>query len=438
MAQKICIVGLGYVGLTLAVAMAEVGYEVVGVERVASIREKVAAGMAHFTEVGLDASLTRHVASRRLTVAEKISRDAGVSTYIITVGTPLTLTGSIDLAALEVVLEAIAAVLQAGDMVILRSTVKMGTTRSLAKSVLDGAGVDYDLAFCPERTLEGRALAELKSLPQIVGGLTARSAARATALFRALSPNIIEVETLEAAEMVKLLNNTYRDLAFAFANEVAEICDAMSLSAADVIRAACQDYPRSNIPLPGPVGGPCLAKDTHILAESLRAFNYVPRLSIEGRRLNEELPRSSMARVFRRMGELGIGDLAKRKVVMLGLAFKGRPETNDLRGTMAKPILAAMRELWPGAVYAAYDPLVEESEFAQFRVARCSSLTDAFDDAALVVIQNNNPLFATMPVAELAARMQNPGMIYDYWNLFENGKLGMPAGRTYCALGAMG
>jgi UDP-N-acetyl-D-mannosaminuronic acid dehydrogenase len=123
---------------------------------------------------------------------------------------------------------------------------------------------------------------------------------------------------------------------------------------------------------------------------------------------------------------------------MLGLAFKGRPETDDLRGTMAKPILEAMRELWPAAVYAAYDPLVEEREFAQFGVARCLSLPDAFDDAALVVIQNNHPVFAAMPIAEFADRMRSPGVIYDYWNLFENRKLDMPSGRTYCALGAMG
>jgi UDP-N-acetyl-D-mannosaminuronic acid dehydrogenase len=436
--EKICIVGLGYVGLTLAVAMAEAGCEVVGVEREARIREKVAAGSAHFTEIGLDAPLARHVAAGRLAVTDKVAPDPDVSTYIITVGTPLTLTGSIDLAALEVVLEAIALVLKAGDMVILRSTVRMGTTRNLAKSTLDGAGVDYDLAFCPERTLEGRALAELTSLPQIVGGLTDRSTTRAATLFKALAPNIVEVATLEAAEMVKLLNNTYRDLEFAFANEVAEICDAMGLSAADIIGAACRDYPRSKIPFPGPVGGPCLAKDTHILAESLRAFNYVPRLSIEGRRLNEELPRSSMARVFRKVAELGIGDLARRKIVMLGLAFKGRPETNDLRGTMAKPILEAMRELWPGAVYQAFDPLVEENEFHKFGVGYCSSLAEAFAEASLIVVQNNHPVFAAMPVTELAGRMRSPGMIYDYWNLFAKGKLDMPPGRTYCALGAMG
>lgn len=437
MSETVCIVGLGYVGLTLAVAMAEAGYTIAGVERDAGIRAKVASGRAHFSEIGLDDALSRHVAAGALTVHESVPREARIGTYIITVGTPLTPAGSIDLAAIEAVLAAIALVLKSGDMVILRSTVKIGTTRNLAKSVLDTAGVDYDLAFCPERTLEGRALTELRSLPQIVGGLSERATERAAALFRVLSPNIVRVATLEASEMVKLLNNTYRDLAFAFANEVAEICEAMGLSAADVIRAACQDYPRSNIPLPGPVGGPCLGKDTHILAESMRAFNYVPRLSIEGRRLNEELPRSSMARLFRKMTELGIGDLGKGKIVLLGLSFKGRPQTNDLRGTMAKPILEAMRELWPGATYVAHDPLVEASEFANFNVGFSPSLSEAFDGATLVVVQNNNPAFAAMPVTDLAATMQNPGLIYDYWNLFDRPTLKMPEGRAYMALGAM-
>src|SRR5205807_1526903 len=119
----------------------------------------------------------------------------------------------------------------------------------------------FGLAFCPERTIEGKAIPEMRSLPQIVGGLDDESADRAEALFRLITPKIVRVSSLETAEMIKLINNTYRDLTFAFANEVALIAERMGLSAAEMIRAANVDYPRSNIAQPGFVGGPCLEKD---------------------------------------------------------------------------------------------------------------------------------------------------------------------------------
>lgn len=433
---EICIIGLGYVGLTLAVAMANAGYRVHGVEKAAFIRECVEAGRAHFSEAGLDEPLGRHVAEGRLTVSERVT-PTNASVYIITVGTPLTKDGAVNLASLEDVLDGVAGMLRDGDLVILRSTVKAGTSRGIAKRALDATGRDYDLAFCPERTLEGKALAELTSLPQIVGGLTERATEKAAAVFLRFAPKIIRVGSLEAAEMVKLVNNTQRDLMFAFANEVAEMCDATGVSAIEVIRAACEDYPRSSIALPGPVGGPCLEKDPHILAEGLREVNYVPRISLAGRQLNEELPRASITRIGRTLASLGVTNLTNARIVILGLAFKGNPETNDLRGTMAAHILEAARARWPHARYAAYDPIVPHEEFAQFDVEVAPTLEDAFDDASLVLIQNNHRAFAAMPIEALVARMAAPGIVYDYWNLFAARHLKLPAGRHYAGLGTL-
>lgn len=433
--ETMCIIGLGYVGLTLAVAMANAGYRVHGVEISERIRESISSGKAHFSEIGLDEQLRRHVIGGRVTCSAKVPPQGTASIYIIAVGTPLSKDGDVSLQSLEEVLADVAAVIDDGDVVVLRSTVKIGTSRKIAKHMLDASGRDYDLAFCPERTLEGLALKEITSLPQIVGGLTPRAVERAADIFQKIASKVIRVDSLETAEMIKLVNNTERDVMFAFANEIAEMCDAWGVSATQVISSASEDYPRSRLTLPGPVGGPCLEKDAHILAESMRETGYMPRISLAGRRLNEELPRSSMVRISELLATIGLTDLGNSRIVILGLAFKGTPQTSDLRGTMAMHILEAARSRWPRALYAAFDPIVPHAEFAQFGVDVATTLEEAFESATLILIQNNHRTFSEMPIERLAARMTIPGLIYDYWNLFDSASVSLPLGRYYAGLG---
>ena len=144
----------------------------------------------------------------------------------------------------------------------MRSTVKIGTTRNLVHPVLEASGKRFDLAFCPERTVEGQALEELRWLPQIVGGETLDVTVRAGQLFQFLTPTVVRVSSVETAEMVKLVDNSQRDVHFAYSNEVARVCDVIGISAAEVIQAGKRGYPRTNLPMPGPVGGPCLEKDS--------------------------------------------------------------------------------------------------------------------------------------------------------------------------------
>lgn len=436
--ESVCVIGLGYVGLTLGVAMADAGYRIYGVEKDDVIREYIGRGRAHFSEPALEEHLDVHVESGQFKCSETLPAGGFATVYVVTVGTPLDSDGRVNLSDLVVVLSEVSAQLRKGDCVVLRSTVKTGTTRNVAKPILDRAGVDYDLAFCPERTVEGKALQELSSLPQVVGALDGRAAARAEAIFRSLAPKIIKVDSLEEAEMVKLVNNTQRDLMFAFANEIGQMCDSMRVSATTVIQAACEDYPRSKIPLPGPVGGPCLEKDPHILAEGLREVGYTPQVSLSARKLNENLPKESISRIadkliYLRRSPLGDG----AKVVILGLAFKGRPETNDLRGTMARPILSAAIECWPSASFYGFDPVVSAHEAGAFNLNWCRSLEDAFDGADLVLIQNNHNCFATMPLEDLMERMADNGLVFDYWNMFDPENLSPPSGRFYAGFGNM-
>jgi UDP-N-acetyl-D-mannosaminuronic acid dehydrogenase len=435
--RHVCILGLGYVGLTLATAMAGVGFRVTGVE----IREDVVEGLRlrrpHFHEPGLADQLSRALDRGALTVHRTVPSGCDATAYIITVGTPLGPDGRSRMDMIENVARETAAAMPDGSLVVLRSTVKLGTSNGIVAPVLNGSGRRYDLAFCPERTLEGVALRELRSLPQIVGGESDRAALRAAQIFQFLTPTIVRVRDLETAEMIKLVDNAQRDVSFAFANEVARMCDAVGISALDVIQAGKLGYPRTNLPMPGPVGGPCLEKDPYILAEGLVARGLRPEIVLAARAVNERQPAEAMAALHAAATSLP-GFSSTPKIAILGLAFKGRPETDDLRGTMARPIVQALRGLFPDASFVCFDPVIAPEQIAAFGLMPATSLANALDGSSLAVITNNHPLFAGMPLETMTASMATPAFVYDFWNNFDARDLCLPFGVGYMALGAHG
>jgi nucleotide sugar dehydrogenase len=430
--HAVCVLGLGYVGLTLAVAMADVGFRVVGVEIRDSVLDLLRRGEPHFHEPGLVEKLRRVIRSGHLRCEKNIPRDFAGTVFIVTVGTPLGADGRARLDMVENISREVAGRLKPGDLVIMRSTVKLGTTRRIVRPILDAAKVPYQLAFCPERTLEGRALVELRQLPQIVGGVTAEAAVRAAQIFQFLTPTVVRVSDVETAEMIKMVDNAQRDVAFAYANEIARACDAVGVSAAEVIRAGKLGYPRTNLPLPGPVGGPCLEKDPHIFAEGLREAGLEPEITMAARRINERQPEEVVAHVAKLLG----GDV--REIALLGIAFKGQPATDDLRGTMARPTLEALKRRYPRARYRGYDAVVSDADQRAFGLESCETIAAALKGAQLALILNNHAVFGAMPIAELADGMARPGLIYDFWNCFTASDLHLPAGVGYMALGSHG
>jgi UDP-N-acetyl-D-mannosaminuronic acid dehydrogenase len=431
--NHICIVGLGYVGLTLAVAMANAGFKVSGVERNAAVAAIIRSGRAHFSEEGLDAPLAEAVRDARLTVLEEIPTDLGADAYIVTVGTPVDDRHKVRIAPLQNALGEVSRALKGGEIIMLRSTVGVGTSRKVVMPILDATGVDYDLAFCPERTIEGKALLELTSLPQVVGGSTPRSGARAAAIFGRLTPDTLTVSSLEGAEMVKLINNTYRDLTFAFANEMAAAAEAAGISALEVLKAANFRYPRGGIPLPGPVGGPCLEKDPYILAEAFEAYGFTPHIALTGRRFNEALPE----RIVLRLAALKGDSDSVRKVAVLGLAFKGVPATSDLRGSLAIPLVEQLRKAFLNATVIGYDPLVDRREAAARDIVTAGSLEEAVRDADLVVIQTNHAEFRGMDLQTVFTGMKAGGFVYDLWGQHGPTPLSLPGDIRYTSLGSV-
>jgi UDP-N-acetyl-D-mannosaminuronic acid dehydrogenase len=435
--RNVCIVGLGYVGLTLAAVMTSVGFRVTGIE----IREEVLEGLrnnkSHFHEPGLEQMLVRATSEGSVEWHHEIPENCDASVYIITVGTPLGQDGRVHMDTIERVTREIAACAKPGSLVIMRSTVMVGTTTNLVLPILRAANKNLSVAFCPERTVEGQALSELRQLPQIVGVPDLNTAIRATQIFQFLTSTVVRVSNYETAEMIKLIDNSQRDVLFAFANEVASLCDALGISADEVIRSGKLGYARHLVPLPGPVGGPCLSKDTYILAEGLAKFGGVPEIALTSRRTNER-QLDNVGETLRRWTAEFPGFAKTPIISLLGLAFKGRPATDDLRGTTAKQVLAGLRKAFPGAQFRGYDAVCAPKQIAEFGVEPAETLEAAFTGASLVVILNNHPVFENMPLSQLAALMQGPGFVYDLWHNFKERELSLPASIGYASIGSHG
>jgi nucleotide sugar dehydrogenase len=405
----VCIVGLGYVGLTLATAFARAGLTVAGVERNADVVRTIAAGGTPFHEDSLDEAVADVVASGHLTAVGTDAELPRAAAYVITVGTPVR-AGVVHLADLESAVERVAAGMPDGALVALRSTVRVGTTRGVALPLLQKSGRPFGLAMVPERTIEGRALAELTTLPQIVGGVDEGSAEAASRLFARLGVEIVPVGTVEAAELAKLASNTYRDIQFAFANELAYLSDAMGVDVFEVVHACNHGYARMNVALPGPVAGPCLEKDAYILADSATRFGTQAPMAMTGRRTNEALVEHVLERMSSELGT------EPRRIAIMGVAFKGRPATSDVRGSMAEDFAQSFRETWPGVEVVGWDPLVSASDAEAIGIGLVGE-RDAFTDADAVIIQTNHPHFASAEFADTVAQHAAPGaLVIDLWN----------------------
>ena len=428
---KICVVGTGHIGLPLAALLAEAGFEVVGYDTNDDFISRVnTTGAAGFLEEGLDELLAKHL-HKSLTLTS--SPPTGQDVYIITVGTPLepgTQRPSLD--RIRVAVQRLAAGFGPNPLIILRSTVSIGTTRNVVLPEIRRHTQRFGLAFCPERTIEGKAIPEMQSLPQVVGGLDEESAARAEALFRLVTPKIVRVSSLEAAEMIKLINNTYRDLTFAFANEVALIAERMGLSAAEMIHAANEDYPRSNVAQPGFVGGPCLEKDAMILIDSLKKIDFKPRVIEEARKINHALPDHVALRIIEELRGLRRAS-AHARILITGFAFKGRPATEDVRGSAAIPVMRRLQssriEVW------GHDFVTPEKVIADLG-ARACTLEEGFEEADAVIIMNNHPGYLTAGIPALARRLRAPALLFDTWSLFTPEQFRDVSGLHYGTLGA--
>jgi UDP-N-acetyl-D-mannosaminuronic acid dehydrogenase len=412
------IVGLGFVGLTLATVLAEAGNRVLGVEARPELVELTNKGIPHFSETGLSDALARVTKSGKLVAAGGFDQDSHCDAYIVTVGTPLSSGGTPRVDMIQNAAREVANNMRDGALVILRSTVMVETTRKIVAPILSASGKQYSLAMCPERTLEGNALQELRELPQIVGADEPAVADRAAAIFRRLTSSIVQLSSLEAAEIVKLVDNTYRDVQFAFANEVARLCDAFGVNAHEVIASGKLGYRRTNVALPGLVGGPCLEKDPHILMHSARGRGIDLEVSAAARLVNERQPEETVSFISKEIARRSLG--SPLRINLLGMAFKGVPATDDLRGSMSVKVLDALKKAHPDAELGVFDPVIApETLAAAFPDERTyGRIGEAVSGASVVVIVNNHPAMGAFAPRTIEEFIAPDGFVFDYWNHF--------------------
>jgi UDP-N-acetyl-D-mannosaminuronic acid dehydrogenase len=421
---RVGIIGMGYVGLTLAAALARKGFEVHGVEISERVLQSLQAGRPHIFEPGVGQVFAELVGSR-IFVEQQLPA-GGVDVAVICVSTPVDpATHEPFVRNLAAAAQHIAEVCSPQTLVVVRSTVPVGTSRDVVLPPLLAAWGSARLVMAPERTIQGQALRELVELPQVVGGLDEASLAAGAAFFGGLATQVVPVSSLETAELVKLTNNCHTDVIYAFGNEVAMLTERLGLDPLEVIRATNLDYPRPDIAKPGYVGGGCLSKDPYIMLAGSQRSGHVPELIRAARRLNEGLPAHVAQRIVDLMAATG-----GRRLAVLGWAYKGWPPTDDMRGTPIETMMPVLDAA--GVSVVGHDPLVAPDVIRAYGGDPVDVPT-AFGAADAVLVITDHPEYRALDVAALLDGSP-VRLVFDSWRILDAGAV-RAAGARYTALG---
>ena len=434
--DRICVLGMGFIGLTLATAFAEAGVQVLGVdikpEVIDSLREK----KCYFFEPGL-AELIDKTVGDTLELSREIPDDR-CNFYCICVGTPIDRdTGRPSLGFIESSTQSLLPVLKKGDTVVLRSTVPVGTSRDLVLKTIEAhTGMigdrDFFFGFVPERTVEGNAVFEQRNIPQIIGALGPASQERIRSVFGKINKNLICVPQIEYAELCKIIDNSYRDVIFGYANQMALISEHLGLDFHE-IRAACnRDYPRNNIPAASPgVGGYCLTKDPYILIDLCKKIGVTTELIQSARNINEYTVEHLAEKILNRLASMG-KNVAASKIFIMGFAFKGSPETSDTRFSTTIDLVEHLKPACSNL--HGYDHLVPSEELEAIGVATCS-IEEGFSNADAVVVMNSHWTHRGLDIRRLSEAASKPLLFVDCWNLYDKYELQSIDSLSYSSVG---
>jgi UDP-N-acetyl-D-glucosamine dehydrogenase len=390
------IIGLGYVGLPLAVAFAQEGCEVIAVDVDARKVETITAGQSYVEDV--PSELLRQV-SERIHACTRYSRLAKADAVLVCVPTPLTRNREPDLGPLIDSTRALTEVLQADQLVVIESTTYPGTTRERILPILEESGLaggrDFHLAFSPERVDPGRTDFTLRNTTKVLGGLTAACAERAEALYGLVCDQLVRVSTPEAAELTKLLENIFRSVNIALVNELAMLTDRMGIDIWEVIDAAStKPYGFMRFE-PGPgMGGHCLPVDPFYLSWRAREFDMSLEFIELSGKVNQQMPYHCVAKVQRTLNQAGL-PIKDARIAVFGVSYK--PGVGDTRESPALKILTLLKDL--GAQPRYHDPHVPT---LRDHGLRSVSLDEALEEADLALIVTAHPQVDHRLVAERA------------------------------------
>jgi UDP-N-acetyl-D-mannosaminuronic acid dehydrogenase len=403
-ASRVAVIGLGYVGLPTAASLAAAGLEVIGVDVNPAVVESVSRGEAPLAEPEVSAEVRRAVRAGRLKASAHVPP---ADAYIVAVPTPLAAAGGAELGHVTAAVDAVADVLGGGETVVIESTVPPGTTRRMSARIAErrpgldlprrgGTGAGVAVAHCPERVLPGRIMTEIAANDRLIGGITPSCAARAAGLYRAFCSGELILTDSDTAEMAKLAENSYRDVNVAFANELANVCDQLSLDVWEV-RQLANRHPRVDILRPGPgVGGHCIAVDPWFIVDAAPGAAPLIRAA---RMVNDGRPELVAGRIIAAYRQHGGGAVA-----CLGLSYKA--EVGDLRGSPAAQIVRRVAEALPGTAVLAADPFVTAlpGPLAALGNVALASAPDAVRRASVVALLVDHGRFRAITGDQLAGK----------------------------------
>jgi UDP-N-acetyl-D-mannosaminuronic acid dehydrogenase len=411
----VAVLGLGRIGLPLALSFADRGKRVLGIDIDPLRLGAIEASTMPFQEPGAQEVLERVRAAHTLTLSGDVADAAAASHIVLTMGTPSFSHIEIDIGDIRAALDALLERLRPGHTIVLRSTVAPGTTDFVAGYIAKHrqleVGGEIFVAHVPERIAAGRFFAEIDELPCIVGGVGERSGQAAAELFECFGAPIVQTTPVQA-ELAKIWANILRYATFALPNLLMMDCERYDANVFDVIELVNRDYPRGGIAMPGFTAGTCLRKDFAFSEERSNAPGMLLAIS----RVNESVPLFLVDNLKRRLGEL-----RGRSVAVLGVAFKA--DTDDERDSLAHKLIRLLeREL---ADVAVHDPHVPTAT---------TPLADALSGADAVIVAADHAEFRTQATLQAIADHAGPQcVVVDPWNCWNVGKLFAPAAELLAA-----
>lgn len=440
MRSGIAVVGFGYIGTVIGAVLADRGWPVTGIDVRQSVVDDINLGRTAVAEPGLTELVSNNVRVGRLRATTDFGALADNDFIIVNVGTPLGPDYEPIVDDIKAAARAVGEHLQPGHVVILKSTVPPDTTETLVRPILEEtsglrAGVDFGLAFCPERLAEGQAIHELTSIPVVVGAVDERSARACATLWRhALGVDSVIVENPRTAEMVKLADNLWVDLNVALANELAKVCDRLGMDALQVIEAA-NTMPKGGHPVnilrPSMgVGGYCLTKDpwfVNHLGNNLGLKLAIPRTS---RTVNDTMPGYTYGLLGQLLADQG-KTIENSKIAVLGIAFKNN--TGDCRLTPTKYVVELLEK--SGCQLSVHDPWVPDEEAASVTsVPLTPDIESAVKDADALAVLAGHREFHQIPLTRLADLAAGRCVFLDGRNSFDPAAV-RSAGFVYKGIG---
>jgi UDP-N-acetyl-D-glucosamine dehydrogenase len=353
------VVGLGYVGLPLVAEMAEAGYKVLGFDVTQRVVDSVNRGVSHVQDVPTE-RLAKYVQAGKVTATTDLSRLGEPDCLAICVPTPLSKSRDPDVSFILAATDSVAKTIRPGQLVVLESTTYPGTTRELMLPALEKSGLkvgkDVFLAFSAERVDPGNPKFHTRNTPKVMGGITPACTRAVVALYRPAIDTLVPVSSPEAAELAKLLENTFRSVNIGLANEMAIVCDKLGVDVWEVIDAAATKPFGFMKFTPGPgVGGHCIPLDPHYLAWKMRTLNYRTRFIEVAGEVNSEMPEYWVGKVT---AALNAHSKAVRgaKLLVIGVAYK--PDIDDIRESPAMDVIRLLDQL--GGRVSYHDPYIPE------------------------------------------------------------------------------